>query len=134
MSAIDLKLQRVAKHDKGAFGVLITDTGIPFAVSLERTFVGVEPVIPPGIYLCSKTKFLRGGYDTFEVMGVNGHGRLLFHRGNRETDSAGCVLVAERFDELGGEPAVLESAQGFAEFMRRYGNRSSFYLEVKDPA
>lgn len=129
----DLKLLRSVKHDKGAFGVLVGRNGLPFGVSLERTFENAEPVIPAGIYLCRKSRFERGGYDTFEITGVAGHSRLLFHKGNKETDSLGCVLVAEKFEYLDGEPVVLESQHGFDEFWRMYGDLSSFYLEIKDP-
>jgi hypothetical protein len=129
---IYLRLQRVAKHEKGAFGVLVSYLGLPFAVTVERTLTGVEPVIPAGSYTCKKTRYIKGGYDTFEITGVAGHDRLLFHQGNRETDSIGCVIVAEKFEYLNGEPAVLESSHGFAEFWQLYGDRESFQLEIRD--
>ena len=117
------ELHRVAIRHEGAFGVLLHD-GLPFAVTLERTYDELDergrssPKIPLGVYRCRRDFFHRGGYITYEIR-VPGHSRLLFHRGNTEKDSEGCVLVAESFGELGREPAILESVMGFAEFMRR---------------
>jgi len=131
---IYLRLQRVAKHDKGVFGVLVSFLGLPFAVTVERTLDGVEPVIPAGVYECKKRRYNKGGYDTFEIAGVVGHDLLLFHKGNKETDSLGCVIVGEKFEYLDGEPAVLESGHGFDEFWKLYGDRDTFTFEVRDPA
>ena len=78
------------------------------------------------------SQFIRGGYDTFEITGIEGHSRLLFHRGNIEAHTEGCVLVALKFGLLGGVPAVLESMGGFQEFMRRFGSyRQGFDLLVR---
>ena len=117
------ELHRVAVRPEGAFGVLLHD-GLPFAVTLERTYDELDErgrpssKIPVGVHRCTRSFFHRGGYSTFEVH-IPGHSRLLFHRGNTEKDSEGCILVAESFGELGAEPAILESVMGFAEFMRR---------------
>ena len=125
----EFDLARVAVREEGAFGVLLQD-GLPFAVTLERTFEGLRVKIPAGRYVCRSSYFHRGGYDTYEVTGVRGHSRLLFHAGNTEDDSEGCILVGRRFGELSGRPAVLESRLGFDEFMRRAAGRPSFDLEV----
>lgn len=117
------ELHRVAIRKEGAFGVLLHE-GLPFAVTLERTYDELDeagkpsPKIPVGTYRCTRSFFNRGSYTTYEIH-VPGHSRLLFHRGNTEKDSEGCILVAESFGELGAEPAILESVMGFAEFIRR---------------
>ncbi len=137
-------IRRVASIPDGCFGVLL-HAGVPFAVTLERTYPqfpdhpnGYQLVkIPPGRYRCLRTYFNRGQYPTYEITGVAGHSRLLFHRGNLETDSDGCVLVASKFGELKASPAVLESNAGFAEFMSRAMMAQEFELEVsglEDPA
>jgi hypothetical protein len=132
----DLTLLRVATVPEGAFGVLLHH-GIPFAVTLERSYgrVGGDAAkIPVGAWSCKRTVYLRGGYATFDVL-VPGHTRLLFHRGNVETDSEGCVLVGESFHEFGrGRPGIGQSAAGFAEFMARMGERETFELLVREAA
>lgn len=135
----DLELVRVSVSHDGAFGVLLLD-GVPAGpVTIERTYPvapstpkGPQLVkIPPGTYSCHRTVFYRGGYDTYEITGVVGHSRLLFHRGNVEEDSDGCILVGARFGYLGMRPCVLGSREGFAEFMRLTWGRSRFSLAVR---
>jgi hypothetical protein len=122
---------RVAVEPEGAFGVLKERT-LPFAVTLERTYepdsVAVTK-IPDGIYECVRTTYHRGGYVTYEIK-VPGHSRILFHRGNWETDSDGCTLVGESFAELLGKPAIADSRGGFSEFMERAAGRDRFNIRV----
>lgn len=123
------ELHRLAFVQEGAFGVLLSN-GIPFAVTLQPTDQDLKTKIPPGSWRCTRSFFYRGGYPSFEIL-VPGHSRLLFHRGNLEDDSDGCVLVAESFGQLRGRAAVLDSAAGFAELMRR-AYQDEFMLEVTD--
>jgi len=115
--------------------------GLPFGpVSLERTYPLAESAprgpqfvkIPAGDYRCQKTRYHKGGYDTFEVKDVQGHSRLLFHLGNLEDDSEGCVLLGQRFGMVRGRPGVLQSGLAFAEFMANMGFRESFSLGVRN--
>ena len=129
------ELHRVAVLRDGAFGGLLHN-GFPFAVTLERTYdeldeATVSTKIPLGRFHCTRSVFLGGGYSTFEIH-VPGHSRILFHKGNVEEDSEGCVIVAENFGELRGAPAVLDSAGGFREFMRRASGVSGFELMVTE--
>ena len=127
-----LSLHRVAILPEGAFGVLLW-AGIPFAVTLERTYEQPgEPVlkIPPGLHRCTRTKYFKGGYETFEIH-VYGHSRLLFHKGNVEADTEGCVLVAESFAQFEQKPGIAQSAAGFVEFMTRTAGAAEFLLEVR---
>ncbi len=125
------ELVRLPAAPEGAFGVLLQD-GLPFGLTLERTYADLHVKIPAGRYVCRSSYFHGGGYDTYEITGVRGHSRLLFHKGNVEDDSEGCILVGRRFGELNGKPAVLESALAFDEFMRRTGGRQGFDLRVRE--
>ena len=135
----DLELVRLCVAPEGAFGVLLLD-GVPAGpVTLERTYPVVESrsrgpqvvKIPAGRYHCVRTLFFAGGYQTWEVQGVVGHDRLLFHAGNVEGNSDGCILVGRRFGTLEGAPAVLESKVGFTTMMNILANRQSFDLLVR---
>lgn len=136
----DLELVRVSVAPEGAFGVLLRG-GVPFGpVSVERSYPVAESApngpqlvkIPPGSYRCRKTRYHKGGYDTFEVLDVQGHSRLLFHLGNLEDDSEGCVLLGQRFGMLRGRPGVLQSGLAFAEFYNAFGFRETFTLSVRN--
>lgn len=128
MSEVRLSLKTVAVRDDGCFSVLCWD-GRPVAVSVERTFDDGEPVIGNGVFTCKRDFYHRGGYETFEII-IEGHDRVLFHKGNRETDSLACVIVAESFSTLGGETSVADSKRGFEEFMTLTAGLSEFLMEV----
>ena len=123
------QLHRVSILPDGCFGVLMYDN-VPFAVTLERTYdPGNTVKIGLGNHECHRSRYNRGNYDTFEIT-VPGHDRILFHKGNTELHSEGCVLVAESFSTFGDKPGVALSAEGFKEFMLRTRDVDSFILEV----
>ncbi len=135
----DLELLRVAVAPEGCFGVILID-GLPAGpVSIERTYPIVESrprgpqfvKIPTGRYRCVRTTYWKHGYETYEVTGIPGHSRLLFHVANEELDVDGCIGVGSRFGQLDGRPAILESAAGFREFMRLTFGRKAFDLTVR---
>ena len=124
---VRLQLKTIAVRDDGCFSVLLWD-GRPFAVSVERTFDD-RVVIGNGVYPCKRDFYHKGGYPTFEIY-VVGHHRVLFHKGNLETHSEACIIVAESFGVLDGQTAVLDSAGGFNEFMRLADGLDEFNMEV----
>ena len=126
-------LKRIAANVDGTFGVLI-DGEVPFAVTLEREWLGNQPevsCIPVGVYTCKRVASPRFG-DTFEVTGVPGRSHILFHSGNTEDDSKGCILVAEQFGSINGKTAVQVSREGFAEFLARLNGADEFVVEIKE--
>ena len=135
-----INLKRIAYTHDGTFGVLLHD-GVPFAVTLERQWLdnqrGVS-CIPTGTYTatrCNKSAEYhfrdspRFG-DTFVVDNVEGRSKILFHKGNLDDDSHGCILVGEQFGKLSGDAAILSSRQGFDEFLRINQGVNSFELIV----
>ena len=126
---MSLTLKTVAVRADGAFSVLLWD-GVPFAVSVERTFEDGKPIIQNGVYACQRDYYHKGGYETFEVI-VVGHDRILFHKGNLETHSMGCVIVAESFGQLNGVTAVLDSKSGFEELMALAKEKTQFNMTVE---
>ena len=69
-------------------------------------------------------------FETFEITGVPGHTGLLFHPGNTEMDSSGCVLLGMAFGELTGVPAVLNSKIACDQFMNLQAGKDSCLLTV----
>lgn len=125
---MEFQLATVAVRTDGAFSAFLYE-GRPFAVTCERTFENLRTVIGNGRFKCRKTRYHRGGYDTFEIM-VPGHSRVLFHRGNTELDSLGCVLVAESFSLLDGVTGIGDSRGGFNEFWNLAKGVDEFDLVV----
>lgn len=127
-----LDLVRVLSNDLATFGVLVTQNR-PFAVCLEKPWRNNQPqvsCIPPGSYLCKRVNSPKFG-NTFEITGVPGRFAILFHKGNTETDSLGCVLVAESFEDWqDGRPSIASSAQGFGQFLDRFSHFDEFMLTV----
>ena len=130
---MELKLKRVADNEDATFGVLINGN-IPFAVTLEPAWEdnkkGIS-CIPSGPYSCKRVKSPRFG-DTFEILDVEERTHILFHKGNSERNTQGCVLIAEEFGRLNGKAAVLASGRGFTEFMSILKEVDEFELIIED--
>lgn len=126
-----IKLIRIAETEAGIFGVLLDD-GTPFALTLERQWLMNrvdESCIPPGTYVCERWQSPKFG-STFRVTNVPDRSYILFHKGNLEKDTQGCILVGEQFGVLNGKPALLASGPGFQEFMARLQDQWQFKLEI----
>jgi len=126
-----LTVKRVAVIEPGAFSVLLWN-GVPFALGLERTYENLQLKIPLGPHRCTRTTYFKGGYETFELR-IPGHTRILFHKGNVETELDGCVAIGEEFGTLNGKPAILQSGRGFGEFMSLTSGLSEFMTKVENP-
>lgn len=118
---------------EGIFGRLMSDRDEEICKTLERAYPDFggkfKPKIPPGNYMCVKgIHQLSGGvpFETFEVTGVEGHWGLLFHPGNRNGDSDGCILLGE---EIKGH-LLCRSRVAFMTVMVRMMYVESFALQV----
>lgn len=140
MNGARLQLKTISIRKDGCFSVLKwreegEEDGRPFAVTVERTFNegeaahGKRIVIPAGVLVCRRTNYIRGGYPTFEIA-VQGHTRVLFHKGNKEADSEACVLVAESFTHIENQTMIGDSKGGFTEFMELTKGLNQFEMEV----
>lgn len=117
----------------GIFGDLIFGSS-PIAVTLEHAYlVGEEyrPKIPPGTYTCVRGEHLLHStavpFETFEIMGVPGHTGLLFHWGNWNRDSDGCILLGLKAE---GD-MILNSKEAFNNFMGILAGDDLFTLIIK---
>ena len=129
-----LTLKRLSYTHAGTFGALLDSDEIPFALTLEREWADNMPnisCIPFGIYECKRVISPRFG-ETFEILNVMNRTHILFHKGNVEKDSRGCILIGEKFEKLGNRYAILESRHGFNEFMGKLLNIDLFMLHIKD--
>ena len=125
-------IRRVSQNKFGTFGALICDKGYPIAVTYELPWKDNLPnisCIPAGQYICKRVKSNHFG-DVFEITDVDGRTHILIHKGNRKRDTKGCIVVGEKYDHLGGEPAILNSKGGFDEFMAMVQGVDTFPLYV----
>lgn len=140
---MNLMLDTFKVRRDGVTGRLFTDSGELIAVTLEHAYEsGVEgyaPKVPAGTYRCVRGwhQLHKGGglsdpFETFEVTDVPGHAGILFHTGNFNRDSAGCILVGARFADIGndGTVDVADSRAAFARFMRLQDGVDEFELRV----
>lgn len=131
-----MNLTLVRVHEPSAteptFGLLEDGLGAHLLVTLERPWrnneVGVS-CIPLGTYRCVRTDSPHFG-DTFEVL-VEGRSHILFHSGNIDADTHGCIILGTHFGTLDGQPAVLESKTAREQFMQSLVGVNEFSLEVR---
>lgn len=153
---MNLVAQRTAYRPDGIFSAVADADadGDPFMVTLEHAYAtvqGWQPKIPPGFYTCVRGQHQLAGmaepFETFEITGVEGHTNLLFHAGNFDADSEGCMLCGEAVVTEGnpsgtpdgamtnGNPCGIEmvtnSRATFAKFMGLQSGLDSFQLEVR---
>jgi len=131
-------IRRVVTGDQGTFGVMVYQN-IPFSLSLEREWADNRPslngvpgsCIPAGTYMCNRV-FSPKFHDTFEVTNVPGRSHILFHKGNLDDDSRGCIIVGEQFGDINGSSGVLSSRAGYNEFMGIMKDVDVFRLIIVD--
>lgn len=98
--------------------------------------------IPPGVYVCERTWYHGGGYETFEVTDVPGRDRILFHVANTEEDLAGCIglglslgvlkVVDEDTGHMIHKLAVLRSRTAFKQFMEFFKGVDKWTLVIEE--
>ena len=127
-----LYLTRIAFNEDGTFGVLV-DEDVPFCLTLERPWLNNKKnvsCIPDGFYMCRRTNSPKFG-NTFEVMDVRNRTHILFHKGNLDDDSHGCILLGEEYGFLSNQPAILSSGRAFREFLGRLEGENEFLLTIQ---
>lgn len=130
---MNLILTRTDYLPEGIFGTLEDDQALFFMYTLEHSYLDGEvynPKIPKGTYTCVRGKHqlehMTEPFETFEITGVPNHDHILFHVGNYNKDSQGCVLLG--LDLSGDE--VIDSRKAFEIFMECQRGVNEFTLEV----
>ena len=142
---MNLTLVRFKFAPDGIFSRLLDADGTQIAVTLEHAYPdgmsGYAPKVPLGTYLCERgTHCLKKGlglgqpFETFEVMDVPGHTGILFHAGNFNRDSAGCLLLGEALVDPDGDgpkdEMVTNSRATMAKFLDIQAGVDTFELTV----
>jgi hypothetical protein len=138
---VDLTLRRLQYRQDGIFSELLKDDGEQFCVTIEHAYPqnghGFQPKLPDGVYVCERGEHrLEGMYKpfiTFEIMNVPGHTGILFHVGNFNNDSNGCVCVGEMIGQNpneNGAQIIFNSQRTFDKFIALQEGLNSFVLTV----
>lgn len=135
MIPIILELIRAEENIKyGTFGYLKINKQV-FCVTLEppdRENKSNISSIPTGQYICKRYTSKRYP-DTFQIMDVTDRTKILFHAGNTDEDTAGCIILAQYWGKLNDEErAVLNSGNTFRHFMKLMGDNQYLHLTIKE--
>jgi hypothetical protein len=129
-----VKLKRLTRsHLHPTFGVLLNDDGIPFAVTLERPWLSNmvgRSCIPEGRYIAKRHVSPKFG-ETFWLQNVPGRSEILFHKGNIDDDSHGCILIGESFNYVRGEDGITSSKEGMEEFMKLTAGKDEIVVTIQ---
>ena len=137
---MDLLLTRKDLCADGIFSDLTDLKGNFLFVTLEHAYSSIPghfvPKIPDGKYLCVRGQHqlhsMPDPFETFEVTGVPNHVGVLFHVGNYNADSEGCILLGMGLgSKIGGGKMIVNSRVAFAKFMALQAGIDSFTLTVE---
>ena len=135
---MDLTLTRKQYRADGIFGELSDADGKTLFVTLEHAYEQQDgtfvPKIPTGTFVCQRGPHRLHGmtsdFTTFEITGVEGHSNILFHWGNFNKDSEGCILLGKTVANTGADEMVTSSRAAFADFMAMQEGLDTFTLTV----
>jgi hypothetical protein len=128
-----LELIRLYESEQGTVGALKINK-VPFCVTLEpadrlnQISISSIPAQQYDVYRTVSPMF----GDCFEVAAVPGRTNILFHAGNTDDNTEGCILLAQHWGKLDGELAVLNSGATYRKFMAMMGGRTLLHLTVKE--
>ena len=129
-----LELMRLEEnHDHGTFGILKINKMV-FCVTLEpRDQLNAPFVssIPAQQYMCRRRSSPKYG-QTWKVENVPNRLDILFHPGNVDEHTEGCIILAQHFGKLRGDRAVLNSGVTFYEFMLMTRNAVKLSLTIRE--
>lgn len=152
---MNLTLKRFDYGKDGIFGELLDDTGRHVCYTLEHAYPKTTleqtspttnsqitrhyPKMDAGTYTCNRGQHRLASnmkwFETFEIEKVPRHFDILFHKGNYNEDSAGCVLVGTSIQDYNdpghGHGKMLASSKiAFEKFLALQSGINSFTLTV----
>lgn len=129
---MDLILKRREYREDGVTSDLCDSNGKVLFRTIEHSY-GLKAKLKAGKYTCVRGmhKLADGKpFETFEITGVKGHWGILFHAGNWEKDSSGCVLVGKAFANSPQGRMVTQSRKALAELLALLSGVDTFQLTV----
>lgn len=130
-------LRRVSSLPDGMTGVLMLrgiGGDLPLCVTLEDPWnqnrVGASCIMA-GAYLARKFQSTKFG-EVFALRDVPFRSGILIHPGNSTDDTQGCILLGQRFTELGGRVAISESRAAVEAFHAICRRRDEITIVIED--
>lgn len=127
-----LKLKRTHHLKEATLGTLTIDdvkTDPIYTLENPKRATDKDSRIPAGVYKCkpySGTKYK----DVYIVLDVPNRSAILFHWGNYEKDTEGCILLGNR-RTTSPQPMIMESKKCFERFRSLIG-KQEFTLTIED--
>lgn len=139
-----LRLVRKQCREDGVFSDLLSEDGSLLAQTLEHAYEGVPDIedkgtyrakIIKGEYTCQRGEHLLHGMEkpfaTFEVLSVPNAWGILFHWGNFNKNSEGCILVGSHVERAeDGSQMLTDSRKAFDRLMAELRSVDTFQLIV----
>lgn len=132
---MNLTLKRLRYEPHGVYSRLSGDSIDLYTIEHAYSILGgvCAPKLSQGVYTCKRGMHkLRTNipFETFEVLSVPGHTGILFHKGNTQADSDGCVLLGCELDME--NKMIKNSLLAFDQFMQAQIDDDEFQLTVED--
>lgn len=138
---MNLILKNIDFLNDGIFGLLVDVDGNVLFHTLQHAYDSGQgngsyaPKLKPGDYNCvrglHRLERMTQDFTTFEITNVPGHTNILFHVGNYNEDSEGCVLLGLDEIDSNGKHMLISSRVAFQEFMELLKDLNSFTLTVE---
>lgn len=129
---MNITLTRLTNRDDCTIGVLASTEKL-LCFTMENPWRGNQKdisCIPDGHYWCKPhegTKFK----ETWIVMDVPGRSGIVFHVGNTESDTRGCILPGTTVGSIQRARAVLGSGIAMEKLRNHIGLSTGFDLTIK---
>lgn len=135
---MDLKLVRLDYFADGIFGEIRDASDRTLFVTLEHSYKSDSgqylPKTPAGSYTCVRGQHrlatMEHPFEAFEITNVPGHTNILFHVGNYNKDSEGCVLIGTDQLKLSQLHMITNSKAAFQRFMDLQKGNNSFTIKI----
>lgn len=127
-----LRIVRYSETSDGTFGVMEYNS-IPFCMTLEPNDRGnkINSCIPAGRYICKRHSGPRYK-NTWEITGVPGRTAILFHIGNIEDNTLGCILLGKSLGTVRRKLGVVTSSNTFRKFMNVSERATELHLTISE--
>jgi len=129
------EIKRVERSQTETIGILLIDR-LLMGFSLELPWLNNQrqiSCIPPGEYLCTRTKSPKFG-NVFQVSNVPDRDNILIHAGNTTADTNGCIIPGLSVGYLKEARAVLQSKAAIAALYQKLIGINFFTLNISEIA